>query len=85
MAKSRLKDAFLLVASPATVGLLDPAQVSAGVKEAENFQTFMAAYRERLKKQNLSDLVPAINKPDAKAGEEGNQAPPEPAKSSPQV
>ena len=59
MEKSSLKDAFKLITTPPPLGLTDPSQVSIQVKEVENFQTFMAAYRERLKKENLSDLIPA--------------------------
>ena len=63
MGKSRLKDAFRLITATTSLGLLDPGMVSARVKEAENFQTFMTAYRERLKKENLSDLVPGAAPP----------------------
>ena len=63
MEKSSLKDAFKLITTPTPLGLTDPAQVPIRVKEVENFQTFMAAYRERLKNQSLSDLVPLSAKP----------------------
>ena len=63
MEKSSLKDAFKLITTPTPLGLTDPSQVSIRVKEVENFQTFMAAYRERLKNQSLSDLVPSSSKP----------------------
>ena len=63
MAKNRLKNAFNLIVSQRSLGLLDPGQVRSNVKEAENFVTFMAAYRERLKKENLSELVPPAARP----------------------
>lgn len=93
MSKSRLKDAFRLITATTSLGLLDHKLVSSRVKEAENFQTFMAAYRERLKKENLSDLVPraAPRKPADKkqpdAGGEGGEQPAseQPAKPSPQA
>ncbi len=72
MEKSSLKDAFKLITTPTPLGLTDPSQVSIRVKEVENFQTFMAAYRERLKNQSLSDLVPSSSKP--------KEAKPSPAK-----
>ena len=72
MEKSSLKDAFKLITTPPPLGLTDPSQVSIRVKEVENFQTYMAAYRERLKNQSLSDLVPSSSKP--------KEAKPSPAK-----
>ena len=72
MEKSSLKDAFKLITTPTPLGLTDPSQVSIRVKEVENFQTYMAAYRERLKNQSLSDLVPSSSKP--------KEAKPSPAK-----
>ncbi|MFP6743938.1 MAG: hypothetical protein VCB77_01960, partial [Alphaproteobacteria bacterium] len=66
MEKSSLKDAFKLITTPNPPGLTDPSQVSIRVKEVEKFQTFMAAYRERLKNQSLSDLVPSSKPKEAK-------------------
>ncbi len=63
MAESSLKDAFNLITATNARGVLDYKQVKAKVMEAENFQTFMASYRERLKNENLSDLVPRSVKP----------------------
>ncbi|NQU60525.1 MAG: hypothetical protein HQ512_05305 [Rhodospirillales bacterium] len=60
MDKTKLKDPFRLIVSPDSLGLIDPKDVSFRVKEVEKFQTFMAAYRERLRKQNLSELVPGL-------------------------
>ena len=55
-------DAFNLIVATTSRGLLDYKLVKSRVLEAENFQTFLAAYRERLKNENLSDLVPvAVN------------------------
>ncbi|MAF94944.1 MAG: hypothetical protein CMM60_04230 [Rhodospirillaceae bacterium] len=83
MEKSSLKDAFKLIATPTPVGLTDPAQVPNLVKEVENFQTFMAAYRERLKKQTLSDMVPSAAKPKGgKPGAEPEETKQPPAKGS---
>ena len=50
------KDAFRLIASPQTVGLLDYRSIADKVAAAEHFQEFMAAYRERVKKGNLSAI-----------------------------
>ncbi|MDA1024118.1 MAG: hypothetical protein O2817_12370 [Proteobacteria bacterium] len=66
MAKTNLNDAFRLIVTPDNFGLMAPGDVSSRVKDIEKFQTFMQAYRERLKKQNLSDLVPALNVADEK-------------------
>ena len=56
MAESELKDAFQLIASPAELGFIDHRTIGEKVSEAENFQNFMAAYRERLKKGELSAI-----------------------------
>jgi hypothetical protein len=56
MGESNLKDAFELMTSQASAGLLDYRQVAGEVKEAENFQAFMAAYKQRLKDQKLSGI-----------------------------
>lgn len=56
MAKTPYADAFRLIASPSEIGLLDYQTVAAKVKEAENFQTFMADYRDLLKTSKLSEL-----------------------------
>ena len=63
MEKSRLKDAFRLITATTSTGLLDYKLVKDRVMEAEKFRTFMAIYRERLKNENLSDLVPRVVKP----------------------
>ena len=50
------KEAFRLIASEETQGLADYRTIAGKVKIAENFQGFMAAYKERLKAQNLSGI-----------------------------
>ncbi len=50
------KEAFRLIASDETQGLADYRTIAGKVKLAENFQGFMAAYKERLKAQNLSGI-----------------------------
>ncbi|MEQ8196373.1 MAG: hypothetical protein RIB59_17980, partial [Rhodospirillales bacterium] len=56
MAATPFRDAFDLIASTGTQGLLDYRTISSKVKDVENFQAFMTAYRERLKKEKLSSL-----------------------------
>lgn len=48
-----LKDAFRLIASPQTIGLIDYNTIAAKVTDVKNFQTFMAAYLERMKSKTL--------------------------------
>ncbi len=50
------RDAFRLITSPPADGLPDVQNVASKVTDAENFRSFLAAYRERLKTQNLSEL-----------------------------
>jgi len=56
MAVTPFGDAFRLIATPQSAGLIDYRTITGKVKDAENFQTFMAAYMGRLKKQNLSGI-----------------------------
>jgi len=56
MDATSFKDAFRLVASPDSVGLIDFRTVAGRVKTVSNFKNFMAAYKERLKAGNLSQL-----------------------------
>lgn len=56
MQNTPFRDAFQLIASRGAQGLLDYRTITGKVKEVENFQAFMTAYRERLKKQKLSSL-----------------------------
>ena len=46
MARTKFAEAFELVTTPATVGMLAPERVTAKVQEAE---TFLTAYRDKLK------------------------------------
>ena len=91
MAGTNLKDAFRLIVTPASLGLVDPASVAVRVKEVENFQSFMAAYRERLKTQNLSEIVPPLaglaggNSPEADKPAAPAPAAPAPAAARPQA
>ena len=87
MAGTDLKDAFRLIVTPASLGLVDPASVASRVKEVENFQSFMAGYRERLKTQNLSEIVlPSAGPTSAgPAGANSPKAAPAPAAARPQA
>ncbi|MBT7506218.1 MAG: hypothetical protein HN644_08075, partial [Rhodospirillales bacterium] len=51
-----LKDAFVLIATPEQFGLISQESIPSKVRVAENFQTFMAAYKERLATENLSQM-----------------------------
>ena len=51
-----LKDAFNLIASPDSLGLVDFRSVPDKVKVASNFTTFMDAYKKRMKDGKLSSL-----------------------------
>ncbi len=50
------REAFRLIASPQTIGLIDQGSIADKVKDVENFQTFMTAYRDRLSRQKLSSI-----------------------------
>jgi tetratricopeptide (TPR) repeat protein len=54
MEQGTFKDAFRLISRPQAEGLLDYRVMPANVADAANFITFMSAYRERLRKNNLS-------------------------------
>ena len=54
MGETQLREAFNLVTSPSTVGLVDYRTIAGKVKEVTDFGTFMASYRERLKSGELS-------------------------------
>lgn len=56
MMASPFKDAFLLIASPNSIGLIDYRTVAGRVKTVSNFKNFMAAYKDRLKAGKLSAL-----------------------------
>jgi tetratricopeptide (TPR) repeat protein len=59
MGETPYADAFRLIASPGETGVIDYQTVAGKVKEAENFQSFMADYRDRLKTNKLSELFAA--------------------------
>ena len=50
------KDAFRLIASPQTVGLLDHRTIADKVESAQQFQEFMSAYRKRISSGSLSAI-----------------------------
>jgi tetratricopeptide (TPR) repeat protein len=56
MDESRFRDAFRLIASPDTMGLISYPSIAGKVADAENFQTFMSAYQEHLKERKLSEI-----------------------------
>ena len=56
MKNTPFADAFRLIASAGALGMLDYRAITGNLKEVENFQSFMTAYRERLKKEKLSSL-----------------------------
>ena len=56
MDTTEFKDAFRLIVSPNTVGLPDYRTVASKVAMANNFKSFMASYRERMKAGKLASL-----------------------------
>ena len=56
MDDSPFRDAFRLIASPDTFGLISYTSIAGKVKDVKNFQTFMSAYQERLKARRLSEI-----------------------------
>ena len=56
MDDSPFRDAFRLIASPETFGLINYTSIAGKVKDVKNFQTFMSAYQERLKARKLSEI-----------------------------
>jgi tetratricopeptide (TPR) repeat protein len=56
MAKTKLKEAFELVAQPLSIGMIDPGSIAERVKTVTNFRSFLDTYKERLKNERLSDL-----------------------------
>jgi hypothetical protein len=56
MAKGPFKDAFQLIASPQTQGLINYRSIAEKVTEVENFQAFLSTYRERLRSGSLSAI-----------------------------
>ena len=56
MDDSRFRDAFRLIASPDTLGLISYTSIAEKVTDVKNFQTFMSAYQERLRARKLSEI-----------------------------
>jgi tetratricopeptide (TPR) repeat protein len=56
MRATDLKDAFILIATPEQFGLIAYDSIPSKVRVAENFQTFLAAYKERLENEALSQI-----------------------------
>jgi len=56
MDDSPFRDAFRLIASPDTFGLISYTSIAGKVKDVKNFKTFLSAYQERLKAQKLSEI-----------------------------
>ncbi|NQU58700.1 MAG: tetratricopeptide repeat protein, partial [Rhodospirillales bacterium] len=56
MNNTQFRDAFRLIASPHTLGLISFASIAGKVMDVENFQSFMDAYQERLKQRKLSAI-----------------------------
>ena len=63
-----LKNAFDLVSAPVEFGLIDPKNVDARVKLAENFRTFLSSYKDRLKKGDSSGITPRLEAPPLATG-----------------
>jgi hypothetical protein len=56
MAKTSVKGAFELLAQPLSIGMIDPASIAQRVKMVTNFRSYLDTYKERLKKERLSNL-----------------------------
>ena len=56
MENTSFKDAFKLIASPDSTGLIDIRTVAEKVSTVSNFKTFMASYQKSLKKGELSKI-----------------------------
>lgn len=56
MEKTAFKDAFGLLTSELERGMVDYRLVSSKIKEAQNFQDFMSAYRKRLQTEGLNTI-----------------------------
>lgn len=56
MAQTGFKDAFRLIASPQTLGIIDYRTIASRVNDAENFQTFLTGYKEKLRTGSLSQI-----------------------------
>ena len=56
MNKTELAEAFQLITSAASKGLIDYRTIQNQVKDVEQFQAFMTNYRDRLKGGGLSAI-----------------------------
>ncbi len=56
MDDSPFRDAFRLIASPDTFGLISYKSIAGKVKDVKNFQTFLSIYQDRLKARKLSEI-----------------------------
>ncbi len=56
MERTTFKDAFDLITTPPESGVIDYRTVSERIKQAEDFKSFLAAYRERLRSEGLSGI-----------------------------
>ncbi len=56
MAATDLKDAFVLISTPEQFGLIEANAIPGEIQAAENFQTFLSAYKQRLEEQYLSEI-----------------------------
>lgn len=56
MSGTPFRDGFDLLTSPPEGGLIDYRTVADRIKQAENFQTFLGEYRDRLKNEGLSAI-----------------------------
>lgn len=56
MDRTGVKEAFDLITTPPESGVIDYRTVSDRIKQAEDFKSFLAAYRERLRSEGLSGI-----------------------------
>jgi tetratricopeptide (TPR) repeat protein len=56
MDRTSYKEAFDLITTPPESGVIDYRTVSDRIKQAEDFKSFLAAYRERLRSEGLSGI-----------------------------
>ena len=56
MAKTELARGFELIAGQSALMGVNRADVAGEVKDAEGFKTFLSAYKERLREQELSGI-----------------------------
>jgi hypothetical protein len=56
MDRTSYKEAFDLITTPPESGVIDYRTVSDRIKQAEDFKSFLAAYRQRLRSEGLSGI-----------------------------